>query len=101
MAELADALELGSSGEILGGSSPLDRTIQTSNTMTTPTHKSEELEQAIEQMFHTNRKGSIENHKCVNPPIGCGGEALNFADKSSYNEYCISGLCQKCQDSIF
>jgi len=69
--------------------------------MTAPAQKDEILEQAIEQMFHTNRKGSIENHKCVNPPIGCGGEAINFGDMISYNEYCISGLCQKCQDQIF
>lgn len=37
--------------------------------------------------------------KCIAPPLGCGGEALDFRDRTSANEYRITGFCQKCQDA--
>lgn len=38
--------------------------------------------------------------KCIKPPLGCGGEALDFRDRTSLNEYRITGLCQRCQDNM-
>lgn len=38
---------------------------------------------------------------CVPAPIGCGQPVGPFRDELSAREYQISGLCQKCQDSIF
>lgn len=41
--------------------------------------------------------------RCVNKPIGCGGDASieSFRDSLSLREYEISALCQKCQDEVF
>lgn len=40
---------------------------------------------------------SIGNKTCVS----CKGVANEFRDEVSKREFGISGLCQKCQDSIF
>ena len=37
----------------------------------------------------------------VNRTLACGGAAVEFQDDLSRREYRISGLCQKCQDSVF
>ncbi len=47
------------------------------------------------------RTSSVKENRCVPAPIGCGGLATNFKDEISRREYRISGLCQKCQDSVF
>lgn len=47
------------------------------------------------------RREAIGAAKCIPAPIGCGGEATEFRDDLSRKEYRISGLCQKCQDSVF
>jgi len=44
-------------------------------------------------MFGRERHGDV----CVT----CGGEVGEFRDELSQKEYRISGMCQKCQDSIF
>lgn len=46
-------------------------------------------------------KETVEAQRCVPPPVGCGGQAVNFRDQLSVTEYKISGLCQACQDSVF
>jgi hypothetical protein len=33
--------------------------------------------------------------------VFCGKSVGGFRDKTSYNEWLISGMCQKCQDEIF
>jgi hypothetical protein len=43
------------------------------------------------------RKAKINAHICVD----CGEKVTGFKDELSQQEYLISGLCQKCQDSIF
>jgi formylmethanofuran dehydrogenase subunit E len=43
------------------------------------------------------RKAKIKAHICVD----CGEKVTGFKDEISQQEYLISGLCQKCQDSIF
>jgi hypothetical protein len=47
------------------------------------------------------RNDTINNSRCIAPPIGCGGEAVSFKDTISEKEYQISGFCQKCQDEVF
>jgi hypothetical protein len=69
--------------------------------MATPTKKSEEIEQAIASITGSDRRETIRQNVCVPAPIGCGGPAIKFRDELSQREYTISGLCQKCQDSIF
>lgn len=67
--------------------------------MTTPSKKSPELESFLEQLF--GRTSAVTSDKCVEPPIGCGKQAIEFRDELSHREYTISGLCQQCQDEVF
>lgn len=43
------------------------------------------------------RSVAIAGDSCVS----CGGRADKFDDEISKREYGISGLCQKCQESVF
>lgn len=47
------------------------------------------------------RREAIAAQRCIASPIGCGCEATFFRDELSEREFRISGLCQRCQDSIF
>jgi len=67
--------------------------------MAKPTDKAPELEDMLEKL--TGRTTAITSNICVKPPYGCAGPATEFRDELSRREYTISGLCQKCQDSIF
>ena len=49
------------------------------------------------KIFNRPRTLCIENQTCVT----CGNDAKEFRDELSSIEYGISGLCQKCQDSIW
>ena len=49
----------------------------------------------------TDRTLSIRRNVCVSAPIGCGQPIGPFKNDLSRREYTISGLCQRCQDSIF
>ena len=44
-------------------------------------------------LFGRDRHGDV----CVT----CGGPIGEFRDRLSEREYKISGMCQKCQDSVF
>jgi hypothetical protein len=66
-----------------------------------PSNKNAEMEEALTSFFGHDRRDSINADRCVPPPIGCGGPAKRFRDDLSAREFTISGLCQKCQDSIF
>tara|TARA_R110000803_G_scaffold192258_1_gene255032 strand:- start:562 stop:762 length:201 start_codon:yes stop_codon:yes gene_type:complete len=55
------------------------------------------LEDITKALFGTSRSDQIHNRKCVT----CKGEAVYFNDELSVREYNISGMCQKCQDSVF
>ena len=59
------------------------------------------MEQTITNIFGHDRRAVINSNRCVPKPLGCGGPATEFRDELSRKEYTISGLCQKCQDSIF
>lgn len=66
-----------------------------------PTDKDPLLEEQIKSIFGFNRRGYIQDNRCVPAPIGCGGPAIEFRDEESRHEYAISGLCQRCQDLIW
>ncbi len=67
--------------------------------MATPSKKSPAIEAFLEKT--SGRSTAICTDACVRKPIGCGGPAVVFTDELSAKEYTISGLCQKCQDSVF
>ncbi len=67
--------------------------------MANPSEKSPEMEAYLEQQ--SGRTTAIKADRCIPAPLGCGGPATEFTDPLSRCEYAISGLCQKCQDSIF
>lgn len=67
--------------------------------MAIPSYKSPQIAKLLNQLG--GRDAAIQADRCVNPPIGCGGDATEFRDKLSYKEYTISGLCQNCQDKVF
>jgi len=69
--------------------------------MATPSNKTEEVENALTNLFGFDRRDSINNNVCIPKPFGCGGPAVKFRDKISEHEYRISGLCQRCQDKAF
>lgn len=68
-----------------------------------PSEKTEEMEQALKDMFGHDRRELIKAGCCVPPPVGCGREGIEdeFRNEISRREYAISGLCQKCQDEVF
>ena len=68
--------------------------------------RSPELEAMLNKVF-PHREERIKNHQCVT----CGSLFYidvngtfapgTFRNVLSYKEYTISGMCQKCQDSVF
>ena len=67
--------------------------------MAKPSEKSPEITRFLENTF--GRSTALKNDVCIPAPTGCGGPAVNFKDDLSRKEYTMSGLCQKCQDSVF
>lgn len=59
-------------------------------------NKTEEMKNAIEAVF-PGTKQAIAEYKC---PL-CRQAVGKFRDALSQKEYRISGMCQKCQDSVF
>lgn len=59
-------------------------------------NKTPEMVDAIESVFPGTKK-AIAEHKCP----GCKQPIGEFRDALSIKEYGISGLCQKCQDTIW
>jgi len=51
----------------------------------------------LDDVLETNTKEDIANGICV----FCGGDAHNFKDQKSEDEFQLSGLCQICQDDVF
>ena len=52
-----------------------------------------------------DREVNIMSGLCLSPPMGCGRTIspveLREWDQATFNEYRISGWCNKCQDKIF
>ena len=69
--------------------------------MLSPTDKSPYMEHIFKKTFGISREQSILDEMCVPAPIGCGKPVTKFTDEISAKEYCISGLCQECQDKLF
>lgn len=63
--------------------------------------KSPELEALLnkftQKTFGRTRTEAQAEQICVI----CGKSATHFRDKASAREYCISSMCQDCQDSFF
>lgn len=57
----------------------------------------EDLDTLTAHLFGKTRRGAIEKHECVS----CDAANVEFRDTTSFREYSISGLCQKCQDTVF
>jgi hypothetical protein len=62
-----------------------------------PTTKSKPIEDLLTAVSGRSRTESIKTNVCS----FCGEEATSFKDALSTKEYCISGMCQKCQDKIW
>jgi len=71
------------------------------NQVATPTPKHPSINKFLDELSGDSRVEAITGNRCLKPPIGCGGPAIEFSDAISSREYTISGLCQKCQDKIF
>ena len=55
------------------------------------------LDGMSQAMYGRSRSESIAQKICVI----CGQNAVVFNDELSEKEFTISGMCQKCQDSVF
>lgn len=62
-----------------------------------PTEKDPQIDLLLTSLTGRSRIECIENHICMT----CGQPAEQFRDNLSVKEYTISGMCQKCQDSVF
>ena len=64
-----------------------------------PTDKSPEIDKLLQIVAGGGcpRRQAIHEGFCMM----CKGPAIEFKDDLSRREFAISGLCQKCQDSIF
>lgn len=65
--------------------------------MTTPTTKSPEIESLMTSIAGISLQDAHSGGICTICKLPVEG----FRDKISTKEYSISGLCQKCQDSVF
>lgn len=69
-----------------------------------PAKKAPEIDALLTTIFGYDRQATIRGNQCVPAPIGCGREldvSTEFRDALSAKEYTISGLCQRCQDTLF
>lgn len=62
-----------------------------------PTPKSQDIDNLLTALTGKSRAEVIEARRCMT----CTGTAETFRDTLSVKEYTISGMCQKCQDSVF
>jgi len=62
-----------------------------------PTKKAPEIENLITSFTGKDRRETIKASLCAT----CDAQAVEFRDALSMKEYTISGMCQKCQDSVF
>ena len=71
--------------------------------MAIPTEKDPQIENLLSAMLGKPqaRITAIRTEVCIPAPIGCGNPIDGFRDKLSQREYSISGLCQRCQDTVF
>jgi len=65
--------------------------------MNEATKKSEGIENMLKSFTGRDRRVCVRSNVCTT----CGGDASKFKDALSKKEFTISGMCQKCQDSVF
>lgn len=63
-----------------------------------PTIKAPAIENLLTEMNGGLSRQAASNKKMC---VMCRGDASSFRDALSQREYCISGMCQKCQDRVF
>jgi len=63
------------------------------------TFKHPQIEEMLSKLTGRSRVECVATLTCAT----CGGDAqkVAFRDPLSYKEFTISGMCQKCQDSVF
>jgi hypothetical protein len=62
-----------------------------------PSSKKPQIDLMLSRLTGKSREIQIASGLCMT----CDGEAKEFKDDLSRNEYAISGMCQHCQDAIF
>jgi hypothetical protein len=62
-----------------------------------PTKKDLRIETLLSLITGSNRVIGVASGICRT----CGGDAESFRDEISEQEFCISGMCQTCQDGVF
>lgn len=62
-----------------------------------PTPKSPAIENLLTAMNGISRQDAAQKRVCV----VCKQPITGFKDALSEKEYCISGMCQTCQDEVF
>ena len=62
-----------------------------------PTKKSAGIEKLIRNFMGKDRAETIRAGKCMT----CDGDATEFEDELSRQEYAISGMCEACQNRVF
>lgn len=54
----------------------------------------------LRSIFGDTAVDAVREMRCVNPPMGCGGEITGFRDDLSEREWQLVGMCQACQDEF-
>lgn len=65
--------------------------------MAEPMERSDSVQAFLNRLTGQDNQVAIRQDKCVL----CGKVAKDFKDVESREEFCISGLCQACQDMAF
>lgn len=52
-------------------------------------------------LIFPERRQALSEARCMPKPIGCGEKIGKFKDTLSEKEYCITGLCQTCQNRFY
>ena len=60
--------------------------------------KTPEMQKAVDSLAQALFGRDSSNTKVC---VTCGGPSGEFRDDLSWKEFTISGMCQKCQDSVF
>tara|TARA_R100000458_G_C8162611_1_gene166076 strand:- start:295 stop:534 length:240 start_codon:yes stop_codon:yes gene_type:complete len=61
------------------------------------TYKNPGIESLLTSITGRDRVATVASSTCVK----CDGPADTFKDEVSKREYAISGMCQRCQDTVF
>ena len=65
--------------------------------MTEPSSKKPKLDLFLSALTGKSREIQLASELCMT----CDGDAKIFKDELSRKEYSISGMCQRCQDTVY